>query len=228
MADIFCKKDALQLLQNRFILIIGDSNTRALYNDLIYLLHENDVTSPAVFRKHSNKNVKVKEVDKVVKQNDVRNATRNLQEIREYWGANGVRVRFCFVTRVMGQQMLWQLNEMERGDIPCPDIILLNSCVWDITRWGAMMEDTYKQQLVQVFTRLRQLVHPDTLVMWATTLPVAENLVRGGLLIKQLDFIQKNIRFMALEANLFVSELCKLFCFDIVDLHYHMRFQLSR
>ncbi|KAF2349000.1 SGNH hydrolase-type esterase domain, partial [Trinorchestia longiramus] len=143
-------------------------------------------------------------------------------------GSHGVTVRFCFITRVLGDQTLCELGEIQRGSVPLPDIVILNSCVWDITRWGAMQEGTYKQQLVQLFTRLRLLLRHDALVVWTTTMPVAENLVRGGFVIRQLDFIQKNIRFMILEANLFVAELCKLFCFDLLDLHYHMRFQLSR
>lgn len=38
--DIFLKEDLLKLLKNRFIVVIGDSNQRAIYKDLVLLLQK--------------------------------------------------------------------------------------------------------------------------------------------------------------------------------------------
>ncbi|CAL4082216.1 unnamed protein product, partial [Meganyctiphanes norvegica] len=105
-------------------------------------------------------------------------------------------------------------------------IVILNSCLWDMNRWGPSQEDTYKNNVVTLFKRLRSLLPEDSLVLWTTTLPVGSE-TRGGLFIQQLQFMKHSLRFMIMEANLFVQQLCIAFEFDVLDLHYHMRHQLN-
>uniref|UniRef100_A0A6A7G076 PC-esterase domain-containing protein 1A-like n=2 Tax=Hirondellea gigas TaxID=1518452 RepID=A0A6A7G076_9CRUS len=230
MADIFMQPEALHLLRGKFILLMGDSNTRALYNDLIYLLHYNVVAPPIAFRAHTSQEGRTDcaSFDRVLHRSAVTDATRHIHETREYCGRGGVRVQFSFITRVLGDQTVEQLTSIEQGLTALPHIVVINSCVWDACRWGPMQEKTYQLQMVQLFSWLRQLLPPEALVIWTTMLPLSDKCAKGGFLIKQLEFCQLNIQFVTLEANLFASELCKLFGFDLLDLHYHMRFQLAR
>lgn len=78
--DIFTKTEAQNLLINKKVLIFGDSNIRALYKDLIWLLEEGTfVTTEGLKRKNEPSF-----------SNDVRLSdgkllnSRNYREIREY------------------------------------------------------------------------------------------------------------------------------------------------
>ncbi|XP_068213517.1 uncharacterized protein [Palaemon carinicauda] len=48
--DIFRSHDVKKLLKKRGVYLIGDSNVRCLYKDLIHLMYVDDITSPVVFR----------------------------------------------------------------------------------------------------------------------------------------------------------------------------------
>ena len=226
MADIFSKSEARSLLSGKYVLIIGDSNSRALYNDLIYLLHTGKMVTASVLRKHTKYVHNCPDIDRVISKSKEKSATRHIEEVREY-KCDSDRVRFCFITRILGSQMEKQLEEIEQFDDK-PDIVVLSSCIWDVSRWGPRQESSYKTNCMKVFTRLKLALDYDSLVIWLTALPVSELDLRGGLSVKQLDFMSKNLNFMIAEANFFVTELCKLFYIDVLDMHYHMRLQLAR
>ncbi|KAB7502141.1 PC-esterase domain-containing protein 1A, partial [Armadillidium nasatum] len=141
---------------------------------------------------------------------------------------DNIHLRFHFITKISGEEMNHTLNVIERKEIPYPDIIVVNSCMWDVTRWGPMREDDYKEDLIKFFSRIKKILPEDTLVIWTSTLPISTNFTKGGVLIKQLEFMKFSLRFMILEANKFTHQLCIAFGVDFLDLHYHMRFQLHR
>ena len=55
----------------------------------------------------------------------------NYREVREFRSTHH-RVRFYFVTRVFSRYMSSVLEDL-RAD--APDVVLVNSCIWDISRW---------------------------------------------------------------------------------------------
>lgn len=53
----------------------------------------------------------------------------------------GVHIRFHFVTKLLvddenfkGRDVNHTLEAIERKEIPIPDIVIMNSCTWDLTR----------------------------------------------------------------------------------------------
>lgn len=46
-----------------------------------------------------------------------------------------MRVRYSFITRVYSKWVEKELRAIKEGTLPVPDVVLLNSCLWDITRW---------------------------------------------------------------------------------------------
>ena len=54
----------------------------------------------------------------------------NYREVREFRSTHH-RVRFYFVTRVFSRYMSSVLEDL-RAD--APDVVLVNSCIWDISR----------------------------------------------------------------------------------------------
>ncbi|RXG50837.1 PC-esterase domain-containing protein 1A, partial [Armadillidium vulgare] len=177
-----------------------------VYNDVLYLLTYNTLITPTLLRGRSKKGWEPLFGDR----------------------KDNIHLRFHFITKISGEEMNHTLNVIERKEIPYPDIIVVNSCMWDVTRWGPMREDDYKEDLIKFFSRIKKILPEDTLVIWTSTLPISTNFTKGGVLIKQLEFMKFSLRFMILEANKFTHQLCIAFGVDFLDLHYHMRFQLHR
>ena len=53
------------------------------------------------------------------------------REVREYRSERH-RVRFYFLTRIYSPYVQWILGQFHRD--PKPDVIIVNSCLWDISR----------------------------------------------------------------------------------------------
>uniref|UniRef100_A0A0P4VW82 Uncharacterized protein n=1 Tax=Scylla olivacea TaxID=85551 RepID=A0A0P4VW82_SCYOL len=224
MADVFSMNDARNLLKDKFVLLIGDSNMRGIYKDLLCLLHQGVITPEKILRRGS---------EGVPQYGDEIIDIANLRIGRSYFEVRQCKrkelwVRFIFVTQVAAPTLMKELKSIEEGKLPPPDIVIVNSCLWDITRWGPEQEDQYKQNVANFFHRLQCMLPPASLVMWLASLPVATERVKGGVFIQQIEFIKHSMRFMLLEANMFIHNLCRVFGFSFLDLHYYMQYQLSR
>ncbi|XP_076029779.1 PC-esterase domain-containing protein 1A-like isoform X2 [Oratosquilla oratoria] len=224
--DIFLSHHAQDLLRGKLIIFFGDSNMRSFYKDLIYLITKNNVAPPPTFRRRANAGRYVSfHGDKVIDLSKNSTNGRDYYEVREY-KENDIHIRFNFITRVYYERVIEELKKIETGEIPAPDIVVINSCLWDLTRWGALRESKYKEEMAELFSHLKRLLPEDTLIIWTTTLPVASSKVKGGVFIKQIEFIKHSMRFVIMEANRLAQQMCIAFQVDLLDLHYHMRFQL--
>ncbi|XP_062578307.1 PC-esterase domain-containing protein 1A-like isoform X1 [Saccostrea cucullata] len=148
----------------------------------------------------------------------------NYREIRQYHRENHL-LRFYFVTRCYNTYVESILSDISKD--PKPDIIIMNSCLWDISRYGKNGVEEYKVNLVRLFDRFKEIVSPDCLVIWNATLPISKN-VRGGFLIPGIEFMNSTLRLDILEANFYAQQVVVSHGFDLLDLHYYMRNQLHR
>ncbi|XP_056005395.1 uncharacterized protein LOC130050192 [Ostrea edulis] len=221
--DIFLKEDILQLLRNKFIVIIGDSNQRAIYKDLVLLLQKNDFISGRQLR---TKGEFCFENDTLIEggRKSHMNNGKGYREVRQYQ-TDCHLLRFYFVTRCYSTYVESILSDLS-GELQ-PDVVIMNSCLWDISRYGSNGVDEYKENLTTLFDRFKQCLSEDTLVIWNTTLPIAKD-IRGGFLVPEVDFMKKTLRLDILEANFFAKQVVAAHGFDIVDLHYHLRHCLDR
>lgn len=220
--DIFLKEDLLKLLKNRFIVIIGDSNQRAIYKDLVLLLQKNDYISDRQLR---TKGEFCFENDTLIEggRKTCLNNGKGYKEVRQYQ-TDCHLLRFYFVTRCYSTYMESILSDLSKD--PQPDVVIMNSCLWDISRYGPSGVDEYKENLNTLFDRFKQCLPEDTLVIWNTTLPIAKD-VRGGFLVPEVDFMKNTLRLDILEANFFAKQIVAAHGFDILDLHYHLRNRLD-
>nr|XP_027227119.1 PC-esterase domain-containing protein 1A-like [Penaeus vannamei]XP_027227120.1 PC-esterase domain-containing protein 1A-like [Penaeus vannamei]XP_027227121.1 PC-esterase domain-containing protein 1A-like [Penaeus vannamei] len=226
MADIFRKGEVTKLLSNRSVLMLGDSNMRSIYRDLIYLLVYGGIIPAEMLRRPKPRRAGHCG-DRVIELSREDTAGRDFVEVRAF-ECDGLCIRYSFITKVYSSIVRRELKAIEDGEAPIPHVVIMNSCIWDLTRWGAKQEDKYKKNMVDLFQHLRCLLPDDTLMIWLTTLPVSTEKIRGGVMIKQLEFVQHSMEFMIMEANKFAQELCMAFDFNLLDLHYYMRFQLQR
>ncbi|XP_045103070.1 PC-esterase domain-containing protein 1A-like isoform X2 [Portunus trituberculatus] len=197
---------------------------RGMYKDLLCLLHQGTITPESILRRGSE--VAPQYGDEMLKMASLRMG-RSYFEVRQC-KKKDLWLRFIFVTQVAAPTLMKELKSIEEGKLPPPDIVVVNSCLWDITRWGPEQEDQYKQNVANLFHRLQCLLPPASLVVWLASLPVATERVKGGVFIQQIEFMKHSMRFMLLEANMCVHNLCQAFGFSFLDLHYYMQYQLSR
>jgi len=81
---------------------------------------------------------------------------------------------------------------------------------------------TYRENLDRLFQTCRRVLKPETLFIWTTALPVSES-IRGGVMLKTIDFLSDVLRYDVLLANE-ISSLAAVDCgLDVVDLHFEMR-----
>ena len=142
-------------------------------------------------------------------------------EIRQFEDSKyNLMIRYQFITKVYGDLVKQLCTDLEAGEVPMPQILIINSCMWDITRWGPYQEENYKGNIIKLFSHLRKFLPDDTLVLWTTTPPVSSERIKGGVLLQQHDFQRHAMRFIFMEANSFVQQVCVAFEYDILDLHH--------
>jgi len=64
----------------------------------------------------------------------------------------------------------------------------------------------FEMNIQKLCHQLKRLLAPDTLVMWLTTMPVAQS-VRGGFLTDEISFVSEVLRVDVLLANYYASQV---------------------
>uniref|UniRef100_A0A1B6BYL4 Uncharacterized protein n=1 Tax=Clastoptera arizonana TaxID=38151 RepID=A0A1B6BYL4_9HEMI len=103
----------------------------------------------------------------------------------------------------------------------------MNSTLWDVCRWGPNGVNRFKDNIVSLARNLKVSLPPSTMVIWGTALPIAQS-IKSALLVKQINFLEKTLRFDVMEANLFARQVMANFGHDVLDNHYYMRMQIHR
>ncbi|XP_033757688.1 PC-esterase domain-containing protein 1A-like [Pecten maximus] len=223
MSDIFLQEDINHILCNKFVVIIGDSIQRAIYKDLVLLLQRNRYLSDAQLRSKGEFSFVNDELIEGGKKAKMCNG-KGYREVRQYQSDYNL-VRFYFVTRCYNTYI-----ESVLADLSCdpkPDLVIMNSCLWDISRYGASAVDQYKKNLERLFTRFEETFPKECMVIWNTTLPISKN-AKGGFLVPEVEFMNSTLRLDILEANFYARQIAVAHNLDVLDLHYFLRHQLHR
>ncbi|XP_058889905.1 PC-esterase domain-containing protein 1A isoform X2 [Acipenser ruthenus] len=221
MKDI-CREHARLLLHNKFVVILGDSIQRAVYKDLVLLLQRDSFLTVSQLRAKGELNF---EQDFLVEGGKIGGLTNGTEykEVRQFRSAHHL-VRFYFLTRVYSKYVESVLADFQAG--PQPDVLIVNSCVWDVSRYGPSSMEEYRVNLGKFFTRLGEVLLPECLVMWNMAMPLGKK-IYGGFLIPELQHLDQSLRSDIIEANFYSATLADSHRFDVLDLHYHFRFELQ-
>uniref|UniRef100_A0A3Q0S362 Family with sequence similarity 113 n=1 Tax=Amphilophus citrinellus TaxID=61819 RepID=A0A3Q0S362_AMPCI len=213
---------ASQLLHNKFIVVLGDSIQRSVYKDLVLLLQKEKYLS---LRQLKTKGEMSFEQDCLVEGgclDQMHNGTQ-YREVRQFQSAHHL-VRFYFVTRIYSHYMQTVLEDFRHG--LKPDVVIVNSCVWDISRWVCSWDDGYKENLHRFFDELHGVLPEETLVVWNLTMPLGEK-IRGGFLVPEVCHHVSSLRYDVIEANFYSGTLADAYGMDVLDLHFQFRFSLQ-
>lgn len=215
-ADIFYKQDALNLLKHRTIYFFGDSNMRALYKDLVWLLEYGSLIPADCLRRKNEVNFAQ---DSRLSNGACTNSLSYVEE-RSYT-RNNICLKFQFITRVFQKRFRAAAAEI----ITYPGLIVMNSCLWDISRYGPSAVAEFKANFTEMLEFV-QMNLPNMKMVWLTTLPPSPN-CRGGFINAEVRLLQSMLPFNVVQANEFVVKTLKNFNIDVIDLHYYMRFLID-
>ncbi|XP_033633265.1 PC-esterase domain-containing protein 1A-like [Asterias rubens] len=220
---IFLNEDITKLLWNKFVVIIGDSIQRGIYKDLVSLLQTNVYLTENNLKRKGEMSFKDDILIEGGRKEEMNNGI-NYREVRQYKTDYHI-IRYYFVTRAYNKYMETILADFEND--PQPDVVLMNSCLWDISRYGSHGMNSYKTSLEKTFCKMQSVLPPECLFIWNTALPVA-NKIRGGFLLPELNFLSETLRLDVMEGNFYAKELANAYGFDVLDLHFYFRHQLHR
>ncbi|XP_073418962.1 PC-esterase domain-containing protein 1A-like [Dendrobates tinctorius] len=209
-----------QLLHNKFVVVLGDSIQRSVYKDLVKFLQKDEFLSEEQLKRRPGEFTF--ENDSLIEggqMNELHNGI-TYREVRQYRSSHHL-VRFYFLTRVYSAYLESILSDFLSG--PQPDVLIVNSCIWDVNRYNDKQLESYKANLDHLFLRLRQVLRPQCLIMWTMTMPVGyrENE------IPEFHKIPHNLQTGIVEGNFFSATVADFHKLDVLDMHYHFRFDLN-
>ncbi|XP_064612830.1 PC-esterase domain-containing protein 1B-like [Liolophura sinensis] len=224
MADVFLSSDARSLLENKYVIIMGDSVQRSIYKDFVCMLQQDQYLTDKQLRCKGDLNFLKDTLIEGGKLATLSNSA-GYREMREYHTDYHL-IKFYFITRCYYSYVEKVLESVTSQDLK-PDIFILNSCVWDISRYGPNGVGKYKENLLKLVKKLKSALPEDCLVIWNTTLPISSD-AKGGFLVPEVEFMTSSLHLDILQANFFAQKIMTTAGFDVLDLHYYLRHHIHR
>ena len=178
---IFFNNDVHELLENKKIVIIGDSIQRSVYKDLLCLWTQED--SRYLFQRELRAKGELSFLgDKLLHGGKLEGKMVNgvgYREVREFSDGKAF-FKYYFVTRSYSEHMASILNELKTCQ---PDVIVMNSTFWDLHHYGDNNLQQYKENLDKLLKDINEMFPSSLLFIWNAALPLAER-CKGGFLRK--------------------------------------------
>ncbi|XP_073401459.1 PC-esterase domain-containing protein 1A-like isoform X2 [Dendrobates tinctorius] len=201
----------------------ADVLQRSVYKDLVMLLQDDKLLSEAQLKR---KGEITFEKDSLVEGgilNGMQNGTA-YREVRQYRSGHHL-VRYYFLSRVYSAYLESILSDFQSG--PQPDVLIANSCIWDLTRFDNKHLEAYKTNLDYLFLRLKEVLRPECLIIWNMTMPVGyrDNYFPDvtASMSESWKNPARNLRISVVEGNFFSGTLADFHKLDVLDMHYHFR-----
>ncbi|KAG5212025.1 hypothetical protein JEQ12_014454 [Ovis aries] len=208
-----------QLLHNKFVVVLGDSVQRAVYKDLVLLLQKDCLLTLRQLKAKGEHTFEQDELVQGGQQGHMHNGT-HYREVRQFCSGQHL-VRFYFLTRAYSDYLEDVLEELQSSEHH-PDLVIMNSCLWDITRYGEDFWPSYRRNLERLFGRLRQVLSESCLLVWNTAMPVGDK-ITSRFVPPEVQFAASSVKINVIEANFYSSAEAQKHGFDVLDLHFHFR-----
>ncbi|KAE9419702.1 hypothetical protein Angca_005812, partial [Angiostrongylus cantonensis] len=210
------------LLKDVHIMTIGDSIMRGIYKDLIAMLHGDELVKDIHLKtKTESSFFGDRQIDILPLEND-----RVFRQAREFQ-TDYYLIQYLFTTRqvisvVMKVDIERAFLEMcSTGEFP--DVLLINSCLWDITRLAnAIMWSSRLSKISFFINKVITLLPIDYLDTWIIGLPF---LTDCALLQTSQVYLKAVFRMLVVDANFRASQLFRAAGYDVLDLAFYMRNQ---
>uniref|UniRef100_A0A8C6TA69 Family with sequence similarity 113 n=1 Tax=Neogobius melanostomus TaxID=47308 RepID=A0A8C6TA69_9GOBI len=215
-------RQAQRLLHNKCVLVLGGSVQRSMYKDLVRLLQTDNFLTLSQLKSKGEHSF---ESDRLVEGGCLGLMANGIdyREVRQYHSDHHL-LRFYFITRVYSPYMQTILEDLRQG--LKPDLIIVSSCVWDMTRYGLNCLENYKENLHRFFGQIKTAVCHDCLIIWTLAMPLAKQ-IRGGFLVSEVRHLGPSLCTDIIEANFYGGQLADAYGLDTLDLHFHFRLSLQ-
>ncbi|KAK6730778.1 hypothetical protein RB195_007321 [Necator americanus] len=223
------------LLKDVHVMFVGDSLMRGIYKDLIVMLHGNDLIDDNQLKMKTEISFfGDRMIDILPLEND-----RIFRQAREYH-TNHYLIQYLFTTRVMKSDIETALLELCTAS-EFPDVLLINSCLWDMTRYsrayeGSIPPDVNRQaaiersSLEEFLERISMLIRRLRLTMPATTQVIWINMpwplpVDTRSIVNRADNADTRHlnRMLIVDANFRASQLFRAAGYDVLDVGFYLR-----
>ena len=94
-------------------------------------------------------------------------------------------VKFYFITRCYSDYLKSICEDISQMPEK-PDVVIMNSGCWDLTRYGVNSMYEYKQNLPYGIYHLAKVLPSYTVFLWTTTMPLSKE-VKGGFMVPELE-----------------------------------------
>ncbi|KAL6118911.1 pced1a [Pungitius sinensis] len=222
MRTLVMHNQVRQLLHNKFVVVLGGSVQRSMYKDLVLLLQTDQCLTLSQLKSKGEFSFKQDVLVEGGRLGPMTNGTE-YREVRQYRSDHHL-VRFYFLTRIYSPYMESILEDFRQG--LKPDILVVSSCVWDITRYGPECLGQYKENLHKFFGQIKKIVYCDCLILWALALPLSKR-INGGFLVPEVSHLAPMLCYDIIAANFYSCRLAEAYGFDVLDLHFHFRSSLQ-
>jgi len=240
MCDIFTKKDIVDVFgknsernkangMGKTFMFMGDSIMRNLYKDFVWLTSDNTNGNLIPQRHMQAKGEETFMGDNVITKSNENLRGRDYEEERDWYSGehNDIQYTFMFITKCYSDKLEKSIRNWKDKYGSYPDFILINSCLWDINRWGPKGIDDFKENVPKLMKLFKGLLPDYTQLMWMTTPPISVD-VRGGFMIEQLEFTKHSMRFNVMESNVYAANVVASYGYDVIDMHYYLLKQINR
>jgi hypothetical protein len=210
-------------------MFMGDSIMRNLYKDFVWLTADktNGVLIPQ--RHMQAKGEETFMGDTVITKSEENLKGREYEEERDWYSGpeDDIQYTFMFITKCFSPKLEESIRGWKDKYGSYPDFILINSCLWDINRWGPRGIEEFKENVPKLMQLFKSLLPDYTQLIWMTTPPISVE-VRGGFMIEQLEFTKHSMRFNVMESNVYAANVVASYGYDVVDMHYYLLKQINR
>uniref|UniRef100_A0A3B5PWF5 Family with sequence similarity 113 n=1 Tax=Xiphophorus maculatus TaxID=8083 RepID=A0A3B5PWF5_XIPMA len=208
------KSQARQLLHNKFVVILGGSVQRSMYKDLVVLLQTDHHLTLSQLKSKGEFSF---EKDTLVEGGclgPMTNGTK-YKEVRQYRSSHHL-LRYYFLTRIHSPYMKSILEDFRHG--LKPDVVIVSSCVWDLTRYGLQSVAEYKENLIRFFSEIKTIACHNCLIVWVLAMLLGSK-IKGGFLAPEVSHLGPMLHYDIIDLADFIG-------LDVVYLHFYFRHSL--
>jgi len=247
MADVFMPEEFGKIFSNQHILMLGDSQMRGIYKDFVWFLNHDSIVPDELlhtkleprFPDIENTKWNQKLSDEVLKIFDEENrdylldskgltSGRSFIEPRQYKNnLYNITIHYHFIVKAYSVELEELLMNFEEKNGAKIDTIIMNSCLWDITRNGPFDYIEYKKNLAKLMNLIPKVLSTGSF-FWLTSPILAEETQGRGMKIPGLEFQCFFSRYAVIEANYVAANEVSKAGYGVIDLHYLLQLQQFR
>lgn len=192
------------LLAGKHIAVIGGSNMRGLYKDIVWLINDNSIIPREVlgaksenrfpdfdteywFKSRQKISSRLRRIfnddnrDFLLKHEGLHPGRTYIEPRLYYNDKSDITINYKFVTRVWSQDLDDWLHDYEKHQEAKLDLVIMNSVLWDVNKWGPFGVKEYQDNLPKLLSKVKSVLSDTGHFIWLTAQPGSRELNSRGM-----------------------------------------------